>query len=487
MLKTLTAYGPLASGAWPALEDLLRDGSADDIPAAITAAAAIGDPPAEFIAELTRIAAMGKLTVAGARAARELGTKARPVADALIKRLADPDRTSERSDLVQTLGNLGVVSPDSVSTVATMLREVNGFDASNVLSALNAFGPEGKAAVPEIIAAADRFLKDSFSENAAQGAINLLGTYGPGGTDAQPLLIKLLDHNNPITRAAAAFALGRINPKATPDLPKLIAASLDADDKRTSPELTPEAVDALARLGPEHARPAVPVVARAMRKAPPNPYFRMKTAEALGHLGPAAVPHLTTALDGESDELIVSEIADALGRIGAGAAAAVPDLLELRFHRSPGTRRSAARALGQIGPAAIAAVPILLADMAALPSIDRAEFAAALLRIDPKRANDVKVALSADLRSDQPFVRAMALAALLRGGKPLADDLWTAVNAIAKDPDQNLRFATVFVLSQVAATEDKARLSRAFADDKDPTVRTAIRRLTRGKDREGKD
>lgn len=81
--------------------------------------------------------------------------------------------------------------------------------------------------------------------------------------------------------------------------------------------------------------------------------------DALGRIGPAAVPYLVQRLHDEPPEARC-QIAEILARIGPDASAAVPALMELLRDPNPTVQRTAARALGQIGPAASDAVPTLL-------------------------------------------------------------------------------------------------------------------------------
>ncbi|MBA3544915.1 MAG: HEAT repeat domain-containing protein [Nannocystis sp.] len=96
-------------------------------------------------------------------------------------------------------------------------------------------------------------------------------------------------------------------------------------------------------------------------------------AEALGEQGPGAVARLLVNLQrllggprGSSEERVRGRIAHALGRIGPGAAAAIPMLLRLLDdeHVYRDTRWYAKRALVAIGPEAAVA---LLAELRATP------------------------------------------------------------------------------------------------------------------------
>ena len=81
--------------------------------------------------------------------------------------------------------------------------------------------------------------------------------------------------------------------------------------------------------------------------------------DALGRIGPAAVPALVEALRG-GDSAVREKALEVLGRMGSDAEPAVPDLIWLLDDPDPAVRKAAARTLGRIGPAAQAAVPALM-------------------------------------------------------------------------------------------------------------------------------
>ena len=81
--------------------------------------------------------------------------------------------------------------------------------------------------------------------------------------------------------------------------------------------------------------------------------------DALGRIGPAAVPALVETLKSPDPAARLKGI-EVLGRMGPGAAPAVPDLIRLLDDPDPEVRKAAARTLGRIGPAADAAVPALM-------------------------------------------------------------------------------------------------------------------------------
>ncbi len=82
-------------------------------------------------------------------------------------------------------------------------------------------------------------------------------------------------------------------------------------------------------------------------------------SDALGRIGPAAVPSLIETLR-SPDPAVRLKGVEVLGRMGSAAESSVPDLIRLLDDADPEVRKAAARTLGRIGPHAEAAVPALM-------------------------------------------------------------------------------------------------------------------------------
>jgi HEAT repeat protein len=82
-------------------------------------------------------------------------------------------------------------------------------------------------------------------------------------------------------------------------------------------------------------------------------------ADALGRIGPTAVPALIEGLR-SSDPDVRLRACEVLGRMGSGAKDAVPGLMPLLDDPDERIRKAAARTLGRIGPEAAPAVPALM-------------------------------------------------------------------------------------------------------------------------------
>ena len=82
-------------------------------------------------------------------------------------------------------------------------------------------------------------------------------------------------------------------------------------------------------------------------------------ADALGRIGPSAVPALVQGLKSSDPEVRLTA-AEVLARMGSAAKEAVPDLVLLLDDPDERIRKTAARTLGRIGPEAAPAVPALM-------------------------------------------------------------------------------------------------------------------------------
>ncbi len=104
--------------------------------------------------------------------------------------------------------------------------------------------------------------------------------------------------------------------------------------------------------------PQTPVVLEIAR--PASEWTRSEAAaDALKHLGPAAVPPLVAMLQDPNTGLRL-KAAKVLAGLGPDAIAAVPQLRQSLHDPDPQVQKWSARALGQIGPPAATAIPDLI-------------------------------------------------------------------------------------------------------------------------------
>jgi HEAT repeat protein len=165
-----------------------------------------------------------------------------------------------------------VVDPrqEAVDVLVAMLQDREPVEA---LSALEAIGPEAKAAVPGIVKA----MKDDWWTTRAYAA-RALGRVGGNTRDVTDALKTALKDRNSEVRAEAAVALTRIDRKSAP-----VAVMVEAIAKR--PALLRVVSDTLIDLGPD-ARPAVPALLGLVRDG--DQMERLRAARVLRKIDPEA-------------------------------------------------------------------------------------------------------------------------------------------------------------------------------------------------------
>jgi HEAT repeat protein len=227
---------------------------------------------------------------------------------------------------------------------------------------LGVLGPPAREAVPTLIRALDD-RNYEFQFFACQG----LGMLGKDAAPAVPRLLTFLDLENPMLRDCAFSAIERIgvcDETARSRLRHFLASNNPGQRARAARILAAsgEPVDEVLPLLIESAiDPDLSLVSHGS--------VRWECVASIAALGRAAVPELILRLQ-ERDRSVRSVAAEALGKIGPGASAAVPYLIQLLDDANLG--EAAVTALGEIGPAARAAVPKLIEMLVALQTPPKA-------------------------------------------------------------------------------------------------------------------
>jgi HEAT repeat protein len=275
-----------------------------------------------------------------------------------------------------------------------------------------------------------------------------------------PPLQQALKDKNPDNRVAAAGVLGMMGPAAKNAVPALSLALKDDDLSVRS-----EAATALGEIGPT-AKDAVPaLLATATQKD--FDFIEPIIAITLGKIGPAAVPALTTALEGKGVGLRRTA-ATALGLIGPKAAAAAPALAAALADSEASVRQYAAQALGQIGPAAKGELPKLTPALKDRDGAVRVGTALALWQID-RRTEGVAV-LTEVLGGKSGYLRERAARALGEIGAEAKAALPALAAALA-DKEAGVRAAAAEALGRLpTAKADIDRLAMLL-DDAEVQVR----------------
>ncbi len=223
------------------------------------------------------------------------------------------------------------------------LRDPNAVVRLRSTEALGRLGRKAAEAVPALIATLGD--KDQEVSRAVRDALEAVAS-----RQHVPLVAALLRKDRqPRARVAAAYLLA-----ALPFDPKQTVQPLRQALQDESTEVQREAAFALGRLGPR-AQPAIPELLAALRKYMGTSDEKVQVARAaactLGLIGPGAkeaVPTLVLALDHET---LQAGATRALGCLGPAAQDVIPRLIRLLGDRNANryVRRNAAEALGKLG------------------------------------------------------------------------------------------------------------------------------------------
>jgi len=295
---------------------------------------------------------------------------AQEVVPLLAKALRRSYVDSVQSATANVLKKMGKIA---IPPFLKMLADEDEYIRISAAEALGKIGQAAEPAIPELLktALAD---SNSYVRDSAAKALEKIGH--ATNQVVSPLVTALESNDNSLQiRQNAAKALGNIGQIAIPAIPHLITALKDKEGCATALEDTDwwgileyhdgdvrsTAAEALGKIGPD-AVPAVPSLMTALKDQ--EAFVQIAAAEALGQIGPTAaqaVPSLMTALK-DKDVSVQSAAAKALGKIGATAATAkaVPSLMIALEDSDLEVRYRAAEALGKIGTAAAQAVPSLM-------------------------------------------------------------------------------------------------------------------------------
>jgi HEAT repeat protein len=272
-----------------------------------------------------------------------LGALARDAIPTLIALLRDDD-AKVRETAAQAVGQMGVAA---IPALSGMLAHPDKYVRRHAVWALGKLGPQAKTA----LAALCRGLKDE-DPRTASGSAQALGNMGEDGFEAIPALTEAMRGTNIVLCRLAAKALSQIGIPAVP--------ALVAHLQHTDPFVRGEAALAVGWIGPA-AKQAVPYLvqlvrgkdARSLRDTPPPAGALAKASVNPAHTEPGESPTPIAAPVETSSPDDTSRVyaAQALGRIGPAAIAAVAELEWAARCGSESLRQAATAALNQIRPA----------------------------------------------------------------------------------------------------------------------------------------
>lgn len=325
---------------------------------------------------------------------------------------------------------------------------------------------------------------DSAAPPAARRQATLtLGRLDAAAAVAVPVLAQLLNDDVPTDsgdapRSWALKSVALLGPPARELTPQIIEL-LNAPDTSALDRLL--SLEALARIGPAHAR-SLPAVVMALEHGPPaaareldqsvDLEFRTAAAGVLSLFGPSAAPAIPTLLEASraEHEPLRRAAVTTLGMIG-DAALREPLTDVLQFDDSLAVRDAAAVSLAQLGPQTTDLFTQLLGDSDATT---RSRAADALRRLGPAARSSLP-ALRVALTDEATAVRIGAAEAIwsVSGEVPLPLD---AAAELLAAPERETRMRAHRLLVDMGrVTHDPALLERlqSLSQSRDPRVRQA--------------
>lgn len=431
-LAALAGLGPQAQEAIPPLIDLMDTGKARGrdrrqlVARAAFALSRIGPAAVPPLIEAVKKDDIG-LRIGGARALGGMGTQARDAVPVLIGVMVD-GRDPIREEVIAALG---LIAPDAGPALVAALADADARRRSGAALALAQMEPAFRAAAAPVEAQ----LAKETDDMVRAALYTALPKVGAAPDRCVALLLPGVTSDNDALRHAALNSLLGSRPVRAAALPKLIALLKD-----NNPTVRERAARAIGRLGPDAAS-ALPALLAATRAAGGAPVY----ADALAHVGPAALPALLDALQKGKPE----ESAWILKALRGFGAPAVPVLSEALKHDKPAVRAAAASTLGSMGRDAADAVnPIFVLTEDANPEVQAASLRALVaLRADASR---LKPLLQTALASQNADVRKAAAA----GTAAFGGAAQLGVNGLLDlldDEDAAGRLAAVQALGQLGA------------------------------------
>ncbi len=276
-----------------------------------------------------------------------LATKA--VAD-LSQRLTDTEPEIRRF-AGYVLVQLGPAGAAAAEALGQALAHEEESDIRTVfIEALLAMGTDAKPAVTALLPLlADRDVSLNHRAKIAQAVARA----DPASAAVASALVKAAAATDPTLRAAAADALGHLNPLPADAVATLV--KLAQSDRQTGPRLA--AIRALTIAGPRAKAAQADVEALTASQQPGMSLWAKAARAAIGGDIRHAAPDVRAGLTDRhaATRTAAAEILLLIGPTPADR----PVLLKLLRDPATATRTAAAKALGQLGPAAQEAVPQL--------------------------------------------------------------------------------------------------------------------------------
>jgi HEAT repeat protein len=348
--QAVVALHQLGATAAP-VADALRAAAKDDDPQIAfwaTSAVCRLDPKPDAVAALAGYLGDRDPLVRqdAARALGQLGAAGKPIVARLTTAMTDPEGMVRITAAV-ALWKIDA-NPTALRAAAELLRHPDPELRAQVAVTIGGdLGTDAKPLVPDLV----KCLFDPYSA-VRSAAAEALGRIGPGAKDAAPVLLALLDGDEPaFVQSAACEALGLIEPTDKDAAVAVLKKKLEHPDPLTRVHAA-LALFLVAgdKAGEKEADRALGYRAYAVRITAAEALWRMKQDDR-------AVPLLVRTLeesnlDGTGGENERYMAARALARIGPAAKPALAELTKLLRHPDPALAATAADAIKRIDTAA---------------------------------------------------------------------------------------------------------------------------------------
>ncbi len=288
--------------------------------------------------------------IAASKAIRGLGAQAAEAAGELTPLLCD-DYFDVRTNVRETLAAIG---KPAVPHLLAALKDPHWHARIGALDVLGRLGNEA-GAIDDLV---QPLLRDASSE-VRRAACRILRTFGRPSRALTEALLPLLD--DPLMGEAAAAALRQVLATGG-DAARDAAEPLRPHMAKAAGERLALLSDLLNAAGIRAGFDQI-LAAYESDRAGKHEWF-CKTIETSSFPAATVVPALARELKAgleTYDEWHLAKLCLALGKYGAEAAPAVPEMTAALKHKKESVRRYAAQALGGIGKAASAALPDLRA------------------------------------------------------------------------------------------------------------------------------
>ncbi|HXD87446.1 MAG TPA: HEAT repeat domain-containing protein [Urbifossiella sp.] len=229
-----------------------------------------------------------------------------------IEKYQNADKDQARKDAEVAVIAFGEDAAPAISTLLVMLDDRSGLYRVGVTNMLCAVGPAAKSAVPQLIN-----LLNEKSPRDPNAVIRILCSIGPGAKDAIPAIQRLvlaeIENKRDLDLGIHNCDLHKIGPAVVPLLIELMGLGYEHSAARE-----------LAELGPD-AKAALPELAKFLKHNKPSVQLQAAFAMWMISKNPDALKLLIDLLESKNLKQIAAA-AEALGRIGPAAKAALPAL-----------------------------------------------------------------------------------------------------------------------------------------------------------------